>query len=382
MSSNPSAPTATEEWVDVPMEDSKPTPKEMPEESKDDGANAKEEPPSELDLVFIVDNTGSMGQWIRSAQENVQKIIRDIEKAEGTNVRFALVTYRDHPPQDSTYVTQTHDFTSDVSQIQGWVDDMRANGGGDFPEAVADGLYEASKLSYRPNSTKVAVLIADAPPHGIGCHGDTFPNGCPHGHDPLEISRNMAANGITIYTVICGNFEGQAFYQGVAQITGGQYIPISSAHLLASVIVGGAQEEMSLERLMQDAQAAVHAEEEAAGRRLDDDELAARLQGMFKAKKAGALKTQFGGTDLPDFEGSAKHYSSAKTLEDVRKTKSKAHLSYGAYGGGIDTAPEMRGAMFAAASCDEAGPSISQCSRMVYKSRARKSAGWWKKSSG
>lgn len=356
--------STTEEWVDVEMED---TEKELNKVADVASLDEAKESPSELDLAFIVDNTGSMGKWIRSAQENVQKIIRDIERAQRTNVRFALVSYRDHPPQDSSFVTQTHDFTSDVSEMQRRVNEMRASGGGDFPEAVAAALYDASQLTYRPNSTKVAVLIADAPPHGLGCVGDGFPNGCPLGHDPIQITRCMAERGITIYTVICGNFEGQAFYQGVAQITGGQYIPISSAHLLAGVIVGGAQEEISIERLMQDAQETVRTEEEAAGRQLDDDELASKLHETLKSKKT--IKTQFGGVDLPSFEGSAKYYSEAATLADVRKTKSKEHLSIGSYGEGIDTAPAMRGAAFSAAA--NSAPSMYQCKRMVGKSRAR-----------
>ena len=30
---------------------------------------------------------------------------------EGLTLRFAIVTYRDHPPQDSSYVTKHLDFT-------------------------------------------------------------------------------------------------------------------------------------------------------------------------------------------------------------------------------------------------------------------------------
>jgi len=322
-------------------------PTETEHESSPEKIKSQEES-SELDLVFVVDNTGSMGSWIHSAQRNIQSIIRDIIASEGSDVRFALVSYRDHPPQDHSFVTKIHDFTGNVREVQHWVDGMRASGGGDCPEAVADGLHACLNLSYRPNSTKVAVMIADAPPHGIGCSGDGFPNGCPKGHDPLEIVRAMAAKGITIYSVICGNFEGQAFYQGIAQMTGGQYIPISSAHLLAGVIVGGAQEEITLEKLMQDAQNTIEAEEKAAGRELDDDELAARLQSVFRAKRMTARRTQFGGIDLPDFEAAAEHYSSAIKIADVRNSSSSSHLSLGSFGGGLDTAPGAAESSFAA----------------------------------
>uniref|UniRef100_A0A6U6KJM2 VWFA domain-containing protein n=1 Tax=Odontella aurita TaxID=265563 RepID=A0A6U6KJM2_9STRA len=328
---------------------------------------------TELDLVFCVDNTGSMGSWILSAQNNIQRIIRDIVASEASDVRFALVSYRDHPPQDPTFVTRTHDFTDNVDDMQRWVDEMRAEGGGDAPEAVADGLLDCLNLSYRPNSTKIVVMIADAPPHGLGCCGDGFPKGCPQGHDPLEIVRALATNGITIYSVICGNFEGQAFYQGIAKMTGGQYIPISSAHLLAGVIIGGAQEEISLERLMQDAQDTIEAEEKAAGRELDDDELAARLQTVFISKRMKARRTQFGGADLPEFEEAAEQYITAETIADLRDRGSQSHLSLGLYGDGLDAAPGAAGSSFAADNFAEV--SYAQCKRLAKKSKARKS-GW------
>ena len=80
---------------------------------------------------------------------------------------------------------------------------MSARGGGDGPEAVTAGLYEALNMPWRPNATKVCVLIADAPPHGLEPHGDGFPNGDPDGRDPLEIAREMVVHNITVYTVGC-----------------------------------------------------------------------------------------------------------------------------------------------------------------------------------
>ena len=61
--------------------------------------------------------------------------------------------------------------------MKGWLEGCSAQGGGDAPEAVADALHELVKLSWRPDSSRVAVLISDAPPHGIGTGGDGFPNG-------------------------------------------------------------------------------------------------------------------------------------------------------------------------------------------------------------
>lgn len=117
--------------------------------------------------------------------------------AEKSDVRLALVEYRDHPPQDRTFVTRVHDFTPSIGNMKSWLDDCTAEGGGDTPEAVADALHDVLKLSWRENSTKICVLISDAPPHGLSPAGDHFPNGCPAGLDPMVTVRELAEKGVT-----------------------------------------------------------------------------------------------------------------------------------------------------------------------------------------
>lgn len=212
-----------------------------------------------LDLVFICDCTGSMSSYIAAAQQNINAIITSIQQSEKCDVRFGLVAYRDHPPQDNTYVTQISTFTSIIADIQSAVGAMSAQGGGDGPEAVTAGMYDALHMDWREEATKICVLIADAPPHGIEPSGDGFPNGDPDGKDPLAICREMAAKGIVCYAVGCepalGNYRcARDFMLSVAEITGGQAIALSSSSLLAQVILGTAAEELNLQHLMRDVQ--------------------------------------------------------------------------------------------------------------------------------
>lgn len=113
-----------------------------------------------VDLAFVVDCTGSMGPYIKQTQNNIRNIVDQISRT-AFNVRMALVEYRDHPPQDSSFVTRVHDFTTSVDDMKKWVDGMKASGGGDGPEAVADALDATSKLSFRSDSTKMCVLIGN-----------------------------------------------------------------------------------------------------------------------------------------------------------------------------------------------------------------------------
>jgi hypothetical protein len=128
------------------------------------------------DLVFVQDCTGSQGSYISSATKNIQLICNNIYQSgklqAREDLRVGLVAYRDHPPQDHTYVTRNFGFSSDIDKVHRDLSSLYASGGGDGPEAVTAGLAEALKMDWRENASKMIVLIADAPPHGIGEYGD------------------------------------------------------------------------------------------------------------------------------------------------------------------------------------------------------------------
>ena len=69
-------------------------------------------------------------------------------------------------------MTKANPFTSDIKQVHQVLKTLYASGGGDGPEAVTAALGEALVMDWRENASKMIVLIADAPPHGIGEYGD------------------------------------------------------------------------------------------------------------------------------------------------------------------------------------------------------------------
>ena len=187
-----------------------------------------------LDLAFAMDCTSSMGSYIAAAKQNIENIVQTISTSGIGEVRFGLVEYRDHPPQDSSFVTRKHDFTVSVTTMKSWLNQCSAQGGGDTPEAVADALYDCLHLSWRPDATKVCVLISDAPPHGL----ETPP--CLAGHDPMNIAYQMARKGITLYSVGCEPSINayKDFFMAIAFMTGGQYVPLSDAKIFAMLSLG------------------------------------------------------------------------------------------------------------------------------------------------
>ena len=99
--------------------------------------------------------------------QNIRHIVEQIVAREKSDIHLALIEYRDHPPQDYSFVTRVHNFTALVKEMKSWLESASAHGGGDGPEAVADAWHALLKLNWRENATKICVHIADAPPHGL-----------------------------------------------------------------------------------------------------------------------------------------------------------------------------------------------------------------------
>ncbi|KAI8806173.1 hypothetical protein BJ742DRAFT_758891 [Cladochytrium replicatum] len=204
-----------------------------------------------LDIALVCDNTGSMGSYIQQSKESLSEIVRQISSF-CDDVRFSVIAYRDHPPQDTSYVTKVTPLTNDLQAVRAAVDDMRADGGGDGPESVCCALKELTKLDYRQNAGKAAVFIADAPPHGLSKKTyDGFPKGCPVHSDPFSCARNLAGLGVSIYSVACepslGGFENaRAFFAAISKITGGLVVNSRAASILPGIIVSSARETLSL----------------------------------------------------------------------------------------------------------------------------------------
>lgn len=328
---------------------------------------------SMLDLAFAMDCTGSMSSYIKEAQRNIRSIVEEIVSKEAQSVRLALVQYRDHPPQDDTFVTSVNDFTSSVSSMKSWLDHCSAQGGGDEPEAVADALQKVLKLKWRQNATKMCVLVADAPPHGIGCGGDSLPNGCPDGHDPMAITQKLASSGISLYVVGCEPSINRyrPFFEALCHITGGQYVSLRNASLLSPVIIGGAREEISLDRLQNDVSEEIEsAIQLSPGEEIDEDILIEQVYAKLQKQGATTVQLQQGHQALPEACAPAKKMAACVNLKEVRGEMQKLsqHTNQSSCASALDDTPRCS----AAYSVVEQKVDRSQASRMVRKHLSKK----------
>lgn len=78
-----------------------------------------------------------------------------------------------------------------MSEIKANLKTLYASGGGDGPEAVTAAMYALTEMEWRQRATRMAVLIADAPPHGIGeVSGEIVWKQLANGVEPTLTSRN------------------------------------------------------------------------------------------------------------------------------------------------------------------------------------------------
>ena len=118
-----------------------------------------------VEVVFVLDTTGSMSGLIQAAKDNIWSIASSMASAEPSPViKMGLVAYRD---RGDDYVTRVVDLSDDLDTNYGTLMSFQAAGGGDTPESVNKALYDAvTGMSWsQDNETyRVIFLVGDAPP--------------------------------------------------------------------------------------------------------------------------------------------------------------------------------------------------------------------------
>ncbi len=167
-----------------------------------------------LDLVFLVDATGSMGDEIAKLKSSMRAMSQQISQLPGQpDICYGLVAYRD---RGDAFLTRTHDFTDELGAFQNVLARVQAGGGGDTPEALNEALHETVHgLSWRADAARMVVLVADAPPH------------LDYGGPQYDIDMQAAlAKGIKLFAVGASGLDpvGEYIYRQMAQYTAGRFV--------------------------------------------------------------------------------------------------------------------------------------------------------------
>ena len=173
--------------------------------------------PARLEMVFVIDTTGSMNGLLQAAKQRIWRIVNDVIREQHSSVRIGLVAYRDHGDE---YVTQILPLTEDLDKVYMTLMDYEAAGGGDSAEDVRTALAESvQKIPWSaaaPGLSRIIFLVGDAPAHDDYDEVDT-----------LTTAANAARKGIIVNTIQCGSAsDTQREWEAIAARGQGQYFAI------------------------------------------------------------------------------------------------------------------------------------------------------------
>jgi Mg-chelatase subunit ChlD len=172
-----------------------------------------------LEMVFVLDTTGSMGGLIDGAKQRIWGIINDVmQKPSKPRVRVGLVAYRDNGDE---YVTKLLPITEDLDKVYTTLMDYRADGGGDTPEnvrkALAEGVENSGWSAAKTNLAQIVFLVGDAPPQNYQQEPDV-----------LVTTAKAVRNNMIINTIQCGALDGtKEIWQSIALRGEGEYFAIA-----------------------------------------------------------------------------------------------------------------------------------------------------------
>lgn len=170
-------------------------------------------PRPRIDVAFALDTTGSMADEIEVVKTKIVEIARGISAGQPRpDVRFGVIAYRD---RGDLYVTRAFAFSREIADVQKALAGLGADGGGDEPESVAEGLYAAVhelRWDFSKTTARMIFLVGDAGPHEYR-----------DGKDWRKVASEAQELGIAINAVGCSGLNPQAerVFAEIARRTGG-----------------------------------------------------------------------------------------------------------------------------------------------------------------
>ena len=174
-----------------------------------------------IEVVFVLDTTGSMGGLIDAAKNNIWSIATTMASAQpAPEMHMGLVAFRDRGDE---YVTRVLNLSRDLDSMYASLMDFRADGGGDGPESVnaaLDAAVNQIQWSQDSNSYKVIFLVGDAPPHMDYQGEKQYP----------AILKEAAAKGIVVNCIQAGEeSDTRKTWQHIASLNQGRYLQVEQS---------------------------------------------------------------------------------------------------------------------------------------------------------
>lgn len=176
---------------------------------------------SKIEVVFVLDTTGSMSGLIEAAKEKIWSIASSLAQAESApEIRMGLVAYRD---RGDAYVTRVTPLSSDLDSLYATLMDYRAGGGGDTPESVNKALHDALHQiawSDEQDAYQAVFLVGDAPPHMDYQDEPRYP----------QTIADARARGIVVNAIQAGTAKATGHeWQKIAALGDGEYFRVDQS---------------------------------------------------------------------------------------------------------------------------------------------------------
>ena len=180
-----------------------------------------------LDLVFIIDSTGSMSDEINVVKESIQTYA-DMLSQSNIPHYIALVDFSNDKQNNglNNYYNINFDFTNDEETIAKGISNLTTKGGSDEPaySAIINGLEE---LHWGVNSTRRIILIGDEEP---------WSNETVTGYNYDKALESLQNNDISVYSIATGGTNVSSF-RTLAESTNGNYYQSSDSAEFADTLI-------------------------------------------------------------------------------------------------------------------------------------------------
>ncbi len=168
-----------------------------------------------LDIVFVFDTTGSMGEEIERLKKTIELIYLNLSSIQGKPlVRFGMVLYKDRGDE---YITKVVPLTANLNEFEAALNEVEADGGGDLEEDLQSALYDTlHRIQWSNTAIRMGFIITDAPPHLD--YGQSFTY--------VNAMKSAREKGIKLFSVGTGGLDikGEYVLRQISQYTGGKYI--------------------------------------------------------------------------------------------------------------------------------------------------------------
>jgi hypothetical protein len=137
-----------------------------------------------VDIVYVIDATGSIGYEIKAVKEYVIQIFKELtEKYKDYNIQFCSVFYRDKV-YNKKYIDEYFPLTNDIEDLRNKISNIRPYGGGGDGAEDWVGGYELAlnKMDWR-KGIKLIIHIADD-----GAHGKEFTKRDKHSEEGIKLT--------------------------------------------------------------------------------------------------------------------------------------------------------------------------------------------------